>query len=128
MHELCVFYYCSGTREEPGTLTQGAPGPVFPGSSRYGIEPKSPGWLVQAPTTRPIGDLIPTTGGPRSGVCVCLLLRCLLRGPPAHELLLVCTCVCVFITAGPMIKLCAGGEGTVKDMCYEVRRAEACVD
>ena len=39
----------------------------------------------------------------------------------------------VFITAGPMIKLCAGGEGdrdshTVKDMCYEVRRAEACVD
>ena len=35
--------------------------------------------------------------------------------------------VCVFITAGPIIKLCAGG-GTVKDMCYEVRRAEACVD
>ena len=22
-----------------------------------------------------------------------------------------CVCVCVFITAGPMIKLCAGGEG-----------------
>jgi hypothetical protein len=35
-----------GTREEPGTLTQGAP--VFPGSSRLGIEPKTPGWLVQA--------------------------------------------------------------------------------
>ncbi len=36
---------------------------------------------------------------------------------------------CVFITAGPIIKLCAGGgRGTVKDMCYEVRRAEACVD
>jgi hypothetical protein len=33
-----------GTREEPGTLTQGAP--VFPGSSRLGIEPKTPGWLV----------------------------------------------------------------------------------
>jgi hypothetical protein len=31
----------SGTREEPGTLTQGAP--VFPGSSRLGIEPKTPG-------------------------------------------------------------------------------------
>ncbi len=46
----------SGTREEPGTLTQGAP--VFPGSSRLGIEPKTPGWLVQDPTTRPIGDLI----------------------------------------------------------------------
>ena len=30
-----------GTREEPGTLTQGAP--VFPGSSRLGIEPKTPG-------------------------------------------------------------------------------------
>ena len=30
-----------GTREEPGTLTQGAP--VFPGASRLGIEPKTPG-------------------------------------------------------------------------------------
>jgi hypothetical protein len=29
---------------------------VFPGSSRLGIEPKTPGWLVQDPTTRPIGD------------------------------------------------------------------------
>jgi hypothetical protein len=58
--------------EEPGTLTQGAP--VFPGSSRLGIEPKTPGWLVQDPTTRPIGDLIPTIGGsgahPWRG-CVC---------------------------------------------------------
>jgi len=37
---------------------------------------------------------------------------------------------CLFITAAPIIKLCAGGEGdiTVKDMCYEIRRAEACVD
>ena len=52
---------CAGTREEPGTLTQGAP--VVPGSSRLGIEPKTPGWLVQDPTTRPIGDLIPTIGG-----------------------------------------------------------------
>ena len=36
---------CVGTREEPGTFTQGVP--VFPGSSRLGIEPKTPGWLVQ---------------------------------------------------------------------------------
>ena len=42
--EACVD---DGTREEPGTLTQGAP--VFPGSSRLGIEPKTPGWLVQDP-------------------------------------------------------------------------------
>jgi hypothetical protein len=34
----------------------------------------------------------------------------------------------VFITAGPIIKLCLGGRGTVEDMCYGVRRAEACVD
>ena len=53
--------FACGTREEPGTLTQGAP--VFPGSSRLGIEPKTPGWLVQDPTTSPIGDLIPTIGG-----------------------------------------------------------------
>ena len=41
----------TGTREEPGTLTQGAP--VFPVSSRLGpgIEPKTvtPEWLVQDP-------------------------------------------------------------------------------
>ncbi len=30
----------AGTSEEPGTLTQGVP--VFPGSSRLGIEPKTP--------------------------------------------------------------------------------------
>ena len=47
---VCVFITAgpsTGTREEPGTLTQGAP--VFPGSSRLGIEPKTPGWLVQDP-------------------------------------------------------------------------------
>ena len=54
-------HHALGTREEPGTLRQGAT--VFPGSSRLGIEPKTPGWLVQDPTTRPIGDLIPTIGG-----------------------------------------------------------------
>ena len=51
----------AGTREEPGTLTQGAP--VFPGSSRLGIKPKTPRWLVQDPTTSPSGDLIPTIRG-----------------------------------------------------------------
>ena len=40
-----------GPVEEPGALTQGAP--VFPGSSRLGIEPKTPGWLVQDLTTSP---------------------------------------------------------------------------
>jgi len=34
-----------------------------PDSSRLGIEPKTPGWLVQAPTTSPSGDLIPTIRG-----------------------------------------------------------------
>jgi hypothetical protein len=52
----------TGTREEPGTLTQGVLGSIpkreEPGSSRLGIEPKTPGWLVQDPTTRPIGDLM----------------------------------------------------------------------
>ena len=40
---------CAGTREEPGTLTQGAP--VFPGSSRLGIEPKTPGGTREEPGT-----------------------------------------------------------------------------
>jgi hypothetical protein len=47
VYGVCVFIttvpntkLCAGTREEPGTLIQGAP--VFPGSSRLGIEPKSP--------------------------------------------------------------------------------------
>ena len=52
-----------GTREEPGTLKQGAP--VFPGSSRLEIEFKTPGLLVEDPTTgtNPSGDLIPTIRG-----------------------------------------------------------------
>ena len=62
--EACVDE--SGTREEPGTLTQGAP--VFPGSSRLGIEPKTPGWLVQDPTTRPIGDLLHWRQDAMSGI------------------------------------------------------------
>ncbi len=38
-------------------------------------------------------------------------------------------CVCVFITAGPITKLFAGGGGGEwDDMCYDRRRAEACVD
>jgi len=37
-------------------------------------------------------------------------------------------CVCVFITAGPSAKLLAWGGGILEDMCYERRRAEACVD
>ncbi len=38
--------------------------------------------------------------------------------------------VCVFITAGPITKLFAGGGGRrrVEDMCYERRQDEACED
>ena len=36
--------------------------------------------------------------------------------------------VCVFITAGPITKLFAGGRRRVDDMCYDRRRAKACVD
>ena len=48
------------TREEPCTLTQG--GALFSlvplvVCCRLGIEPKTPGWLVQSPTTSPSGDL-----------------------------------------------------------------------
>ena len=55
--------------------------PVFPGSSRLGIEPKTPGWLVQA---QPIGGSDPT-GIWCPGVClfitqgVCLLLQYLYK-------------------------------------------------
>ena len=34
----------------------------------------------------------------------------------------------LFITTVPIEKLFAGGRGIVEDMCYEIRRAEACVD
>ena len=47
--------------------------------SRLGIEPKTPGWLVQDPTTSPEG--------------------------------IWCPPMCVFITAGPCIKLFKWGEG-----------------
>jgi hypothetical protein len=52
--------YEVGTREEPGTLNTGWR-PVFPGSSRLGIEPETSLWL-------------------RLAGCVCLLLQYLLRG------------------------------------------------
>jgi hypothetical protein len=39
---------------------QGAP--VFPGSSRLGLEPKTPGWLVQDRTTSPSGIWSPPRG------------------------------------------------------------------
>jgi hypothetical protein len=46
--------------------------PWLHGSSRLGIEPKTPGWLVQDSTTSPSGDLIPTIRGsgahPRAGL------------------------------------------------------------
>jgi hypothetical protein len=38
------------------------------------------------------------------------------------------TIVCVLITAVPITKLFACVGGTVEDICYERRRAEACVD
>ena len=108
---MCVYCVClllqyllqSGTREEPGTFNTGWR-PVFPGSSRLGIEPKTPRWLVQSPTTSPSGDLIPTIRG--SGVWR----------------------VCVYYCRAYYKAVCGGERGTVKDMCYEVRRAEACVD
>ena len=41
-------------------------------------------------------------------------------------------CVCVFTTAErlqDLLQSCArGGRRIVEDMCYEIRRAEACVD
>jgi hypothetical protein len=36
--------------------------------------------------------------------------------------------VCEFITAVPFTKMFAWGRGIVEEMCYERRRAEACVD
>jgi hypothetical protein len=55
-----------------------------------------------------------------------LSTRCHMLGP---ELFVLQDAVCVFITAGPSTKLFAwGGGGVLEDMCYERRRAEACVD
>jgi hypothetical protein len=80
-----------GTREEPGTLTQG--GALF---SRLGIEPKTPGWLVQDPSTSPSEDLIQY----EQYVCVLLL----------QDLLQSCS---------------RGGRRRVEDMCYETTFSES---
>jgi hypothetical protein len=53
---VCPSRWTLGPVEEPCTLTQGAP--VFPGSSRLGIEPKTlpatlAGWLVPLKTEPP---------------------------------------------------------------------------
>jgi hypothetical protein len=105
---VCV-YYCStyyktvrvwggggqwrtGTREEPGNLTQG--GALFSLIPLvWESNPKLQGdWCKTLPPSSPSWDLIPTIRG--SGACV--------------------LCVCVFITAGPSTKLFAwegGGYG-----------------
>jgi hypothetical protein len=46
---------------------------------------------------------------------------------PDPKQALVFSSICVFITAVPITKLFAWGRGIVEDMCYERRRAEACV-
>jgi hypothetical protein len=59
----------TGTREEPCTLTQG--GALFsldPGSSRLGIEPKTPGWRVFI-TARPSAKLFTWGGGGYGRTC-----------------------------------------------------------
>ena len=55
-------------------------------------------------------------------VLKCVCVGCLFSRSPSR------VPVCVFITAGPFTKLCAWGRRRVEDMCYEIRRAEACVD
>jgi hypothetical protein len=41
----------------------------------------------------------------------------------------VCVCVCVCLLLQYLLQSCSrGGRGIVEDMCYEVRRAEACWD
>jgi len=66
-----------------------------------------------------------------SGECIFLNLALSLISLSFFEVRLfslVCVCVCVFITAVPITKLFAWGDGIVEDMCYERRRAEALVD
>jgi hypothetical protein len=80
-----------GTREEPGTLTQGAPVFYFPGSSRLGIEPKTPGWLVQD------FEVVKVKTKPPSRV----------------------RRVCVYYCSTYYKAVRVGGGGIVEDMCYE---------
>jgi hypothetical protein len=41
----------------------------------------------------------------------------------------VCVCVCVCLLLQDLVQSCLhGGGGIWEDMCYERRRAEACVD
>jgi hypothetical protein len=53
------------------------------------------------------------------------ILECSVLGQPGLPTIEVCVC---FITAGPITKLFAWGGRRVEDMCYERRRAKACVD
>ena len=78
-------------------VTQGAP--VFPGSSRLGIEPKTPGWLVQDPTTSPGKE----EGGRERERALELLIVCVIVKvtgpsplPPAGHGPLLMMCVVVY--------------------------------
>jgi hypothetical protein len=87
-----------GTREEPGTLTQG--GALFSLTVPLVWEPKTPGasgvcvFITAGPSTK----LFAWVGGGPQCVCVCVC------GSPTTSR------VCVFITAVPNTKLCAWGE------------------
>jgi hypothetical protein len=77
-------------------LTQGAP--VFPGSSRLGTEPKTPGWLVQDTTTSPVGK----GGGVRSGPAEArtILLLHIIGARPSKQPLTVRTFLKVYMKLG----------------------------
>ncbi len=118
---VCPFR--TGTREEPCTLTQGgAPFSLVP--LVWESNPKLQGGFCK-PNHQPIGGgvVCPSRTSEHEGEGYCVK-----EGSSSYPIPNPDLCVCVFITAGPIIKLFAGGEGAVKDICYEVRRAEVCVD
>jgi hypothetical protein len=62
---------------------------------------------------------------------VCLLLQYLLQSCSRGVLRVGCGCVCLFLKQYLLhreVKVVRVGSGIVENMCYERRRAEACVD
>ena len=77
------------------------------------------GHVLRKTTSRGLCGLVcPSRTSEREGVC--LLLQVALQD-------LVQMCVCLLLQY--LIQSCArGGRRIVEDMCYEIRRAEACVE
>ena len=123
-----------GTREEPGTLTQGVDlFSLLP--LVWESNPKlQGGWCKTQPPvhwgilSQPSGDLEPTQGGAVLYAVEMVVNPGSWRKRDHAVCACVYYCVCVCLLLQDLVQSCLRVGGILEDMCHERRRAESCVD